>query len=188
MIPVLSRSQMRAFDKHAVEMCHVPGVVLMENAGRGAADVLSALIEADRVPAKRRHPSFESSRYPTRHLRVPGQPATYPLLSRVVVVCGTGNNGGDGFVVARHLLARGAEVTVILAGPSEKVTGDARIMHDAFIDLGGRCVELPSGSPLDPLTEEVARADYLVDPLFGTGLDRPIQGHLLDVLGPLNEA
>ncbi|KYG07835.1 hypothetical protein BE21_27080, partial [Sorangium cellulosum] len=46
MIPVLSRAQMRAFDKHAIHHCHVPGVVLMENAGRGAADVISAIIEA----------------------------------------------------------------------------------------------------------------------------------------------
>ncbi|HTN82785.1 MAG TPA: bifunctional ADP-dependent NAD(P)H-hydrate dehydratase/NAD(P)H-hydrate epimerase, partial [Sorangium sp.] len=46
MIPVLSRAQMRAFDKHAINQCHVPGVVLMENAGRGAADVISAIIGA----------------------------------------------------------------------------------------------------------------------------------------------
>jgi hydroxyethylthiazole kinase-like uncharacterized protein yjeF len=191
MIPVLSRGQMRAFDKHAIETCHVPGVVLMENAGRGAADVLSALIEAERKPRKRGPvptSKFEPSRYPTRHLRVPGQPATYPLDARVVVVCGTGNNGGDGFVVARHLLARGAEVTVVLAGPSEKVTGDARIMHDAFIDLGGLCIELPGGASLDPLTAEIAQADYVVDALFGTGLDRPIHGHLADVIAVINEA
>jgi len=46
MIPVLTRAQMRAFDKYAIESCHVPGIVLMENAGRGAADVISAMIEA----------------------------------------------------------------------------------------------------------------------------------------------
>jgi ADP-dependent NAD(P)H-hydrate dehydratase / NAD(P)H-hydrate epimerase len=209
MIPVLSRGQMRAFDKHAIETCHVPGVILMENAGRGAADVLSAMIEAERCVSKPRRararhanppgehaaPSravasreLEASRYPTRHLKVPGQPAMYPLEARVVVVCGAGNNGGDGFVVARHLLARGAEVSVILAGSSEKVTGDARIMHDAFIDLGGLCIELPSGSSLDPLTAELAQADYVVDALFGTGLDRPIQGHLLGVIAAINDA
>ncbi|MFO0618785.1 MAG: NAD(P)H-hydrate dehydratase [Polyangiaceae bacterium] len=194
MIPVLSRGQMRAFDKHAIETCHVPGVILMENAGRGAADVLSAMIEEERPTqgGGRTRPaapkSFEASRYPSRHKRVPGQPATYPLAARIVVVCGTGNNGGDGFVVARHLLARGAEVVVILAGPSEKVTGDARIMHDAFIDLGGVCVEIPTGAPLDPLSAELARADYVVDALFGTGLDRPIQGHIAEFIGAINRA
>lgn len=217
MIPVLSRAQMRAFDKHAIETCHVPGVILMENAGRGAADVLSAMIEGaadrsqrDRLAARRSigaderldaslraadaaRPSDEGSlrsslrsSWPTRHTKVPGQPATYPLAARIVVVCGTGNNGGDGFVVARHLLARGAEVVVVLAGPSEKVTGDARIMHDAFIDVGGLCVELPSGASLEPLSAELDLADYVVDALFGTGLDRPIQGHIAEIIGAIN--
>jgi hypothetical protein len=71
-IPVLSRAQMRAFDKFAIETCHVPGVVLMENAGRGAADVLSAMIAA--TPTQR-HPKESPLRFPTRHIRAPGQPA-----------------------------------------------------------------------------------------------------------------
>lgn len=133
MIPVLSRSQMRAFDKCAIETCQVPGVVLMENAGRGAADVLSALI-AQKPRARRASPGRRSV-FPTRHVRAPGQPADYPLQARVVIVCGTGNNGGDGFVVARHLLARGADVSVILLGVAEQVTGEARMNHDAFVDL-----------------------------------------------------
>src|SRR4030095_4962073 len=103
-----------------------PGLVLMENAGRGAADVLSAMIAAER--GQRRFAlAARRAVFPTRHVRAPGQPATYPLDARVVIVCGTGNNGGDGFVVARHLLARGADVEVFLAGSSEKVMGDARI-------------------------------------------------------------
>ncbi|HMY21292.1 MAG TPA: bifunctional ADP-dependent NAD(P)H-hydrate dehydratase/NAD(P)H-hydrate epimerase, partial [Polyangium sp.] len=90
MIPVLTRAQMRAFDKYAIESCHVPGVVLMENAGRGAADVLSAMIQ-ERTDLAPRHPSSEalSARaraFPVRHVRSPGQPATYPLEARVVVV------------------------------------------------------------------------------------------------------
>lgn len=184
MIPVLSRAEMRAFDKCAIEMCQVPGVVLMENAGRGAADVLSAMIEAD--GCGRARPARDS--FPTRHVRAPGQPARYPLHARVVVVCGTGNNGGDGFVVARHLLARGADVTVVLTGRSEKVTGDARINHDAYVDLGGLCVELPEGAPLERLTAEIAEADYVIDAIFGTGLDRPIVGHLVEVIHAVNQA
>ncbi|MBV9945228.1 MAG: bifunctional ADP-dependent NAD(P)H-hydrate dehydratase/NAD(P)H-hydrate epimerase, partial [Myxococcales bacterium] len=79
MIPVLSRAQMRAFDAHAIETAHVPSLVLMENAGRGATDVLVRELLGGATPA-----------------------------ARVVVVCGTGNNGGDGLVIARHLLVRGA--------------------------------------------------------------------------------
>ncbi len=182
MIPVLSRSQMRAFDRCAIENCHVPGVVLMENAGRGAADVLSAMIAADKRP----RPSSRRAVFPTRHVRAPGQPAEYPLEARVVVVCGTGNNGGDGFVVARHLLARGADVLVVLTGLAEMVTGDARINHDAFIDLGGTCVELPSDAPLELLVTELAGADFVVDAIFGTGLDRPVQGRLMSIIDAVN--
>jgi NAD(P)H-hydrate epimerase len=155
-IPVLSRAQMRAYDKHAIEACNVPGVVLMENAGRGATDVLAEL---------------------------------RPLAgAKVVVVCGAGNNGGDGFVVARHLLARSAQVSVVLAGVSEQVTGDARINHDAYIDLGGPFVELGPGADLAPLREALAAADIAVDALFGTGIDRPITGYLEEVIRVVNES
>ncbi len=190
MIPVLSRAQMRAFDKYAIESCHVPGMVLMENAGRGAADVLSAMIAARPRGGPRREAGRAAQGrravFPIRHVRAPGQPADYPLDARVVIVCGTGNNGGDGFVVARHLLARGADVTVVLTGLAEKVTGEARINHDAFVDLGGACVELPHGAPIDTLVAELETADFVVDAIFGTGLDRPIQGHLVDVIDAIN--
>jgi ADP-dependent NAD(P)H-hydrate dehydratase / NAD(P)H-hydrate epimerase len=239
-IPVLTREQMRAFDRYAIEALHVPGIVLMENAGRGAADVISALIEARRAgaegarrstppgrgrdgdlpsaaPRSLREPAREAREaprpslgavqtmpppppdrdatdaraararaFPVRHVPSPGQPAAYPLEARVVVVCGAGNNGGDGFVVARHLLARGAEVEVFLAGSSEKVTGESRINHDAYIDLGGTFSELPDSANLGPLEDAVARADIVVDALFGTGLGRPIQGHLAEVIGVIN--
>ena len=192
MIPVLSRSQMRAFDRYAIETCHVPGVVLMENAGRGAADVLSALIERSRTPAASREESLSRAErartFPTRHVPAPGQPASYPLDARVVVVCGAGNNGGDGYVVARHLLARGADVHVFLAGRSETVHGDARINHDAYIDLGGPFTEVPDGADLGPLRDALASASWGIDALFGTGLDRPIRGHLARVIEALNAA
>jgi len=155
MKPVLSRAQMRAYDKFAVETCHVPGVVLMENAGRGAADVIMSLA---RAPAE-----------------------------RIVVVCGAGNNGGDGFALARHLLSRGIDVRCFLMASSEKVMGDARINHDSFIDVGGHYTELPPGKELGPLENELAGATMVVDALFGTGLDRPIKGHLKDVIDVINQ-
>lgn len=192
MIPVLTRAQMRAFDKHAIETFHIPGIVLMENAGRGAADVISAILDDQRGadpahPPQGDEPTSERG-FPVRHVKTPGQPARYPLDARVVVVCGAGNNGGDGYVVARHLLARGAAVEVFLAGASERVTGESRVNHDAFIDFGGSFTELPAGSSLAPLTAALARADLVVDALFGTGLDRVVKGHLAEVIGALNAA
>lgn len=192
MIPVLTREQMRAFDKYAIEEFHVPGAVLMENAGRGAADVISALIEAKRSGAKAasgrgaQEAAARARSFPVRHVPNPGQPARYPLDARVVVVCGSGLNGGDGFVVARHLIARGAEVQVFLAGSSERVSGESRMNHDAYIDLGGQFTELPEGTPLDPLVKALSTAEFLVDALFGTGLDRPVSGHLAEVIRVMN--
>ena len=107
--------------------------------------------------------------------------------ARIVVVCGAGNNGGDGFAVARHLLSRGFDVHCFLTARSEKVTGDARINHDAYIDLGGEYTELPPDSDLGPLENELSRATMAVDALFGTGLARPIEGHLKDVIEVINQ-
>lgn len=158
MIPVLSRAQMRAFDKHAIEACKVLSVVLMENAGRGAADV----VERDALGG-----------------RVDGR--------RVVIVCGTGNNGGDGFVVGRHLLARGARVDAWLAGEPTKMTADCRANYDAFVGLGGR-VDAVSAAALDPLRVALAASDVVVDALFGTGLDRPLGDLFAGVVGFVNDA
>jgi NAD(P)H-hydrate epimerase len=83
-------------------------------------------------------------------------------------------------------LARGADVLVVLTGLAEMVTGDARINHDAFIDLGGTCVELPSDAPLELLVTELAGADFVVDAIFGTGLDRPVQGRLMSIIDAVN--
>jgi NAD(P)H-hydrate epimerase len=148
---------MRAFDAHAITTCAIPGVVLMENAGRGATDVLvRELLEGDAANA------------------------------RVIVVCGTGNNGGDGFVIARHLMLRAADPTVVLCGDPARIAGDARSNFDAWMGLGGDTVEVPTGADLAPLAEILAEADVVVDALFGTGLDRPIEGSLAEMVRALN--
>lgn len=158
MIPVLSRVQMRGFDKHAIDVCKVPSLVLMENAGRGAADVIEREVLGGRVDGK-----------------------------RVVVVCGAGNNGGDGFVVGRHLLARGARVEAWLAGEPTKMTADCRANYDAFVGLGGR-VDAVAPAALDPLRVALAASDVVVDALFGTGLDWPIGELFAGVVGFINDA
>jgi NAD(P)H-hydrate epimerase len=158
MIPVLSRLQMRAFDKHAIDVCKVPSIVLMENAGRGAADVIEREVFGGRADGK-----------------------------RVVVVCGTGNNGGDGFVVGRHLRARGARVEAWLAGEPTKMTADCRANYDAFVGLGGR-VDAVAPLALDPLRVALAASDVIVDALFGTGLDRPLGDLFAGIVGFINDA
>ncbi len=155
MIPLLSRSSVRAFDARSIEV-GVPGIVLMENAGRGAAEAI-----ARRAPARS---------------------------ARVVLACGTGNNGGDGFVVARQLVIMGYEPRVFLIGALERVTGDARIAFDAYQAIG-RAVELvPTDVDLAEVKESFARADVVVDALFGTGLDRALTGLAAEVAEAVGSA
>jgi NAD(P)H-hydrate epimerase len=155
MIPVLSREQMRAFDARAIQECRVPSLLLMENAGRGATDVLERELLGGDADGK-----------------------------KAVVVCGTGNNGGDGFVVARHLLVRGARVVAWLVGAEDRLTPDARANRDAFVGVGGTV----GGGSLDTLRRALEQADVIVDGLFGTGLDRPVALEHADVVRAMNLA
>ena len=95
---------------------------------------------------------------------------------RILVVCGKGNNGGDGYVIARHLAARGADVAVFSTLDPARLKGDALVNHDGYVGVGGtvRSLAGPGGAGAPQLDDELARADTVVDALFGTGLDRPL--------------
>jgi hydroxyethylthiazole kinase-like uncharacterized protein yjeF len=157
MTPVLSRAEMRAFDARAIDHCKVPSVILMENAGRRATDVLAG--------------------------EFLGGGATR---ERVVVVCGTGNNGGDGLVVARHLRVRGADAIVFLAGDAQRVSPDTRVNLDAWLGVGGEVRALAPGAALTGLADVAGKAEVVVDALFGTGLDRAVDGWFAEVVRALN--
>lgn len=136
----LTATEMRSIERAAIESGGVTGLDLMERAGRGVVEAV-----------------FEE----------------WPGLSRerrtAVVFCGPGNNGGDGFVVARLLDERGWEVDVYLYGDPERLPQDARTNHDRWAATG----------PVHDIGEaEVRRrwaCDLVVDALFGTGLTRPIE-------------
>ena len=93
-----------------------------------------------------------------------------PLLSsddRVLVACGGGNNGGDGLIVAKHLLDAGYDVAVALLGSSSDLQGDARIAFDLL------------DHPISTLTDELAgRYSVIIDAILGIGIDRPVSGEL----------
>jgi NAD(P)H-hydrate epimerase len=131
----LSRTEVREVDRLAVEEYGMSGLVLMENAGRGCADVLLAL----------------GCRGP------------------VAVVCGKGNNAGDGFVIARHLDLRGVQVIVVLLGTPNQLRGDADANYRILTRCGVPIVDLSERFKPAALTEQLAKVEWIVDALLGTG-------------------
>jgi hydroxyethylthiazole kinase-like uncharacterized protein yjeF len=164
LIPILSSAQARAFDRFLSERCAVPGLLLMENAGRGAAWIVN------------------------ERLSVQGQPAARGS-ARVLCVCGVGNNGGDGLVVARHLLGLGHAPSVLLLGRADALSGDARVNMEAWRGLGGGLIELDTDSDARTRVDEhCANADAIVDAVFGTGLSREVSGRFRAALESINAA
>ncbi|GHG93011.1 bifunctional NAD(P)H-hydrate repair enzyme [Pseudodonghicola xiamenensis] len=114
--------------------------------------------------------------------------ATWPELAAAprsaLVLSGPGNNGGDGFVVARMLRARGWQVRLALLGDATRLPQDARANHDRWLELGG-CERLDASILDDVAVSGAAAPDLVVDALFGTGLTRPLEGELAMLLGRL---
>jgi len=155
---VMSRDEVRRVDAWAIDEVGVPGVVLMENAGRSGAELVR------------------------KQLASAGG-------AKVCIFCGTGNNGGDGYVVARHLLNAGLGVTVVLCGPRAKVQGDA-LINLAILERLGQVIE-----SLDPGDAEVRSrvqslggdADLIVDALFGTGLRGQLKEEYRRLIEAIND-
>ncbi|KGJ04092.1 yjeF C-terminal region, hydroxyethylthiazole kinase-related/yjeF N-terminal region [Paracoccus halophilus] len=139
---------MRAVETAAMESRQVTGLELMERAGAG---VVKAILS--------NWPEYRGTRRSGRW--------------RATILCGPGNNGGDGYVVARLLSQVNWEVTVLAYGDPARLPPDARANHDRWRKIG------PVGRLLGP---RLLQADVLVDALFGTGLTRPV-----DELAPVFE-
>ena len=104
---------------------------------------------------------------------------------RFIIFCGIGNNGGDGFVVARKLLSNGGMVTVFLLGDSEKLTGCAKANFDILSTLPIHIERLTS---VEQITSSLINCDAVVDAIFGTGLARDIGGIYKEVIELINES
>jgi hydroxyethylthiazole kinase-like uncharacterized protein yjeF len=149
----LTRAQVREVDRRAIENYHIPGIVLMENAGLHAADVAFKMLDS--------------------------------LDAGVAIVCGPGNNGGDGLAIARHLLNRGIYVDIILADvtPGFAYKGDAAINAEIIHSMGQRTYSIyDSEDILNPHA-----MDFVIDALFGTGLTRPLEGDTAKLIELMNE-
>jgi NAD(P)H-hydrate epimerase len=105
---------------------------------------------------------------------------------RVAVLCGRGNNGGDGFVAARVLSQRGVRVSVFVLSRLADVRGNPRSNLDVLERLGVGIVEIPDGQAWALHAPEVERASLIVDAIFGTGLSAPLGGFVQSVVADLN--
>jgi len=147
----LSRAEVREVDRLAIDEYGVPGVVLMENAGAGAARLLESL----------------------------------GVAGPVAIVCGKGNNGGDGFVIARHLDIAGFDVRLLLACQPGEIRGDAavnfRIVTRAGLTI--MCLADPDRADWEA---GLADAAWIVDALLGTGASGPPTGPAARAIAAIN--
>src|SRR3989441_256046 len=104
----------------------------------------------------------------------------------VAVLCGRGNNGGDGFVVARTLVQRGVDVSVFLMGRVAEVRGDARTNLEILGRLGLTVVEIADSQAWELHFSEVSDCTLIVDAIFGTGLNAPVSGLIESVIADVN--
>ena len=147
--PIMSRDEVRGFDKWAIEAAGVPGAVLMENAGRSCAEIIFGKLKENNW-------------------------------NKVSIFCGTGNNGGDGFVIARHLANSGIEVQIVICGDAGKIKGDAKINYDIVMKMRADIIEYEKG------IAENFDADVIVDALFGTGLKGELKEEYQEIVREIN--
>ena len=152
---LLNASEMRELDRQAIKEWHLPGVVLMENAGLATADQIEERF-SDLWPG--------------------------PLL----VVAGKGNNGGDGYVIARHLMNRGWDVAVLILAANEAIDGDARINLDVLTRSFAELYYAEDGDGLFSVLDVIDAPTLIVDALLGTGLSSEVKGLYAEVINWIN--
>jgi NAD(P)H-hydrate epimerase len=146
----ITRLQVRDLDRRAIHEFGVPGIVLMENAGRGTAELLLRL----------------------------------GISGPVHIVCGKGNNGGDGFVIARHLDNHGVTVTIHRCATAQEISGDALVNYQIVSKSGLAIVPFES---VPALSAHLAGADWIVDALLGTGLTGAVKPPYDDIIRCINQ-
>ncbi len=152
---LVTRDEMRELDRATIEDYGIPGLTLMERAGRGVVRAIQA-----------RHPVLAGL--------------------RTLVLAGRGNNGGDGWVVARVLREHGAQVEVITTAPLADLSPDARANAERYLAMGGVVGSLANEPDWQRFRAAAQEADLIVDALLGTGFRGPVRGSLVDVIEIVN--
>ena len=107
---------------------------------------------------------------------------------RILILCGKGNNGGDGLVAARHLLQLGAHPTVILLADTAELKGDAAANLGRWQDASGELRVAPDPSAWEFMKDALASAEIIVDAILGTGVRGPVEGFLRGVMEDVNRS
>ena len=150
---ILTAAEMREVDRLTTARYRVPGLTLMENAGKSVAELILA-------------------KFPDLKHRA------------VIVLCGKGNNGGDGFVIARHLQKMGADPSVYLIGDPREVKGDAAANLRRWKKVGKLNVDAPSSKSVP---SNFQAGEIIVDALLGTGVRGPLEGRLAEIVRAVNQ-
>lgn len=114
---------------------------------------------------------------------------TFPDRKRVLVVCGPGNNGGDGFVAARHLASHGFNVTVVLIGTANNIRTDIARRNWSILKkmiFSVKLVELKDSTRLSELEELLKRSDIVIDAIFGVGIRGAVRGFAREIIELIN--
>lgn len=151
----LSRAQVREVDRIAIEELGIPGIVLMENAGHSAAQIIL-------------HEASEGG--------------------LVSIVCGGGNNGGDGFVIARHLANAGQRVAVFLASDPAKLSGDAATNYHIVSRMGFDFIPFDTEDRIYAGKARLHESEIIVDAILGTGFSGQVRVPLDEAILAINSA
>jgi len=106
----------------------------------------------------------------------------------VCIVCGKGNNGGDGFVVARHLFNKGCCPYMVLLAEKKDLKGDAELNCGIIYKMGIPIAEITDKKKWEEIRDKVMNSDILVDAIFGTGLTKPVKGRYIKVIEDMNSS
>lgn len=153
----LTREEMRELDRKAIEEYKIPGIVLMENAGRNVAEGILKMLD-DLQQAK------------------------------VAILCGKGNNGGDGFVMARHLHNNGISVDVFLVARVSDILkdGDTGTNLQILLNMKIPVKEILDIQGVNNILKELNDCNILVDALFGTGLSGDVREPFRTLINGVN--
>ena len=153
----LTREEMRELDKKAIEEYKIPGIILMENAGRNVAEEVFQMIDN-------------------------------PQKVKVAILCGKGNNGGDGFVVARHLHNQSISLHVFLVAKISDILkdGDAGTNLQILLNMKIPVKEILDISGVNSILKELHNYNILADALFGTGLSGNVREPFKTLINGVN--